>query len=129
MKRKDHTFLFEADDIAQAAREEAAYHEDRVSHWRERKDKALIRVKETIGAKVTTFPVTGGERVDVVVDYGDQSAWTEFQLATTKEKTHKDAAERFRVDERVYGTQVDKSYELDTDDVKHFRLGGDPREE
>jgi heme-degrading monooxygenase HmoA len=129
-KRSEHTFQFDANDIAVAAKWEAEYHESRIDHWSERAAVALETVKGTIGAKVTEHPVSSGPpQVQIVVDYGDPDAWREYQLAFAKIGTHREAAERYRTDERVYETQGVRTYELDADDVHHFRLGGQLREE
>ena len=128
-KRDEHTFRFSAAQISEATRAEAEYHEARLEHWKERRDASLERVEATIGAKVVRHLQSGGEVVDVVVDYGDPEAWREFQLAERKISTHGRAAEEFRVDERVCGSQGDRTYKLDVGDVQHFRLGGEPRED
>lgn len=128
-KRDEHTFEFQASEIAQAAKAEADYHESRVDHWEERAATALVTVKSTIGAKVEEHPVTSGPpQVQIVVDYGDSAAWREYTLAHQKANQHREAADRYRTDERVYGTQQ-RPYELDTNDVHHFRLGGQARDE
>lgn len=128
-KRSEHTFQFKAFEIAEAAAIEAAYHEERLEHWQHRSAEALVIVRETVGAKITERHVTGGTEVDVVVDYGDPEAWREYQTAFGKIRSHREAAERYRTDQRVYETQNVRVYELDTDDVHHFRLSGEPRED
>lgn len=129
-KRTEHTFQFTADRIAGAALTEAMYHEDRLEHWKVRAVDALSTVKETIGAKVIEREQTNGTVADVVVDYGDAEAWREYQQASNKIVRHRAEADRFRTDEQVYGTQdPSRIYELDTDDVHHFRLGGQERED
>lgn len=127
--RTEHKFQFKASEIAAAARAEAEYHEGRVSHWAARRDAALARVTETARVKVTEMQVTGGTQANLVIDYGDPEAWHEYQVAYQKVQSHTAAAERYRTDQRVYATQADRAYELDTDDVHHFRLGGQPRED
>jgi hypothetical protein len=129
VKRDDHTFQFSAAVIAGAAQAEAKYHEERLAYWEAEYEASIQTVEATIGAKVVRRDVTGGQQVDVVVDYGDAEAWAQTQRAFGKIRAHRDAAERFRTDERVYRTQGDRTYELDTDDVHHFRLGGQPRED
>lgn len=129
-KRNEHTFQFKANDIAYAAKAERKYHEQRLEHWKERRDKALEKVKTTIGAKVTEIEGTGGHKdVQVVVDYGDKESWSEYQTATRKIASHEKAIQDYGVDERVYGSQANRLYDLDTADVAHFRLGGEPRED
>lgn len=148
-KRSEHTFQFSARQIADAAQAEAEYHEGRIEHWQAREAAALEIVKGSIGAKVVEQEMTNGKQVSVVVDYGDPEAWKEYQLAHGKVGTHRSAAERFRTDERLYRTQHPEGtlivgqdaesatyasaggtvYDLDVDDVHHFRLGGQPRED
>lgn len=128
-ERNNHKFQFSASQIARAAQAEAEYHEQRIEHWREREQAALARVEATIGASVTKHEVTGGTAYGLNATVGDREAWTELQLAERKIRSHQDAADRYRTDHRVYSTQDDRAYELDTDDVHHFRLGGQPRED
>lgn len=128
-ERSAHKFEFSARQIAEAAAAEAAYHEDRVEHWRERYETAAARVRKTVSAKVTETEATGGvKHLSVSIDYGDPEAWNEATLAHRKMQEHRTAADRYRTDERVYGTQRDRPYDLDTEDVHHFRLGGQERE-
>lgn len=128
-KRNEHTFEFAALEIAEAAATEAQYHEGRVEHWRGRGEAAVLIVRETIGAKVVERHVTGGTEIDVAVDYGDPEAWREYSLAVRKVRSHTEVAEQMRSDQRVYETQGDRRYELDTTDVFHYRLNGAPRQE
>lgn len=129
MKRTEHTFEFPATRISEAAHDEAEYHEQRLKYWQGEYEDAILIVENTISAKVVRRDITGGNTVDVAVDYGDQAAWQQAQRAFRKIATHREAAEQFRTDERVYGTQMGRIYELDIADVHHFRLGGNPREE
>lgn len=126
--RSEHRFEFSAREIAAAATTEAGYHRTRIAHWTERQSAAVERVRETITAKLTKHEVTGGERWAATIDYGDPGAWEELNLAASKIETHRHALDRYETDARVYGTQGDRPYELDTDDVHHFRLGGQARE-
>ena len=134
-KRDEHSFQFSASQIAAAAGVEADYHEKRILYWQEQMDAAYKRVEATIGAKIQQQPVTGGWRADVVVDYGDPAASRRLNEAGGKVQKHREAAERFRTDALLYGTQVgstkfgDRVYDLDTTDVHHYRLGGGPRED
>lgn len=73
--------------------------------------------------------MTGGKRADVVVDHGDPSAYKRMQEAFEKIGNHREAAERYETDARIYETQRDRTYELSADDVHYFRLAGEPRPE
>ena len=128
-KRTEHSFQFKASEIAAAAGEEAKYHEDRVRYWRDEFEKSYKVVESTIGAKIMKRSVTQGELFDVQVDYGDPVAYRRMSESQAKIQKHLDQAERLRTDEKVYSTQGDRSYELDTSDVHYYRLGGGPRED
>lgn len=126
--RSEHRFEFKASEIAVAAKSEAEYHRARVAHWKERQDAAVGTVQGTISAKLTKQEVTGGQRWAATVDYGDFEAWQELQLAASKIEHHLQELDRYETDARVYSTQGERPYELDTSDVHHFRLGGQKRE-
>jgi hypothetical protein len=128
-KRMEHTFQFKASEIAAAAKAEADYHEDRAAHWQIEYDHNIGTVEATIGAKVTRRAVTMGEKLDVVVDYGDPEAWAQVRRANQKMRQHREEAEQFLADHYLYATQGDRVYDLDTADVHHYRLGGGPRDE
>jgi hypothetical protein len=132
-ERSNHKFQFKASQIAKAAQAEAEYHEERLAHWREREDAARAKVEDTATVRISKHEVTGGNQYNANVDFGDREAWQELLLASEKVQSHGREAERFRSDANVYGTQYDggdrdRVYELDSDDVHHFRLGGEPRE-
>lgn len=128
-QRNEHLFQFNAIRIAAAASDEADYHEDRLQFWKDEYDKAVEVVENTIGAKVEKRNVTGGYTVDVVVDYGDPADYRQMKRAFEKMNDHRDAAERYRSDQKVYETQADGVYLLDTNDVHYFRLGNEERED
>jgi hypothetical protein len=122
MSRQDHEFEFEAGVIADAAAARAAHHEEREAYWQVEYDRAVARVRETVGAKVVEQEVSGGKRAEVVVDYGDPSAYRRMQEAYSKIASHRDAARAFRSDESVYESQRGRLYELDLADVHYFGL-------
>lgn len=122
--RKDHTFSFQADVISSAAGRLADYHEERLTYWRAEYDKAVAVVKATAGVKIQEVQVTGGYRVDIVVDYGDPAAYRRFQEAYAKIQSHSDSAKRYRSDQVIYGTQGTKVYDLDASDVYFYELDG-----
>lgn len=128
-ERNDHKFEFRANVIAGAARNEARYHRERIDHWTERRDQAKAKVASTISAKLIEQPMTGGMGYSVIADYGDREAWDELQLAQQKISTHRLAAERHESDAEVYGSQGERPYMLDAEDVHHFRLSGRKRED
>lgn len=128
-KRDEHTFQFTAERIAAAAAEEGAYHRTRLACWQDELRTATDRVQETASIKIEEQPITGGFRPVVSVDYGDPAAHARMQDAYGKVQSHREAAERFETDATVYGTQQGRVYELATDDVHYYRLGGGNRED
>jgi len=88
-------------------------------------------ISSIAGARIelTKFPVTGGDRIDLDIKYGDASEYRRMQEAFNKAEAHRKAAERYRTDQRIYGSQNGRTYELDAEDVHHFRLGGERRED
>ena len=126
--RQEHEFHFSAAVIAKAATEEAQYHREREAYWRSEYETSIQRVKETAGVKFIEREVTGGKRIDIVVDYGDPAAYSRMQESFNKIESHMGAAERYESDARVYGTQS-RSYTLSPEDVHYFHLGGEPRSE
>ena len=128
-KRNEHTFQFKANEIAEAAMKQAIYHEQRLNYWKKEYDSAVRIVEKTIGAKLVKHRLTRGYRIDVVVNYGDPSAYSRLQEAFTKIGTHSESAEQFRSDQQVYKTQGGRLYELALDDVQYYHLDGRVQEE
>lgn len=129
MARKEHSFQFHASQIAEAAKREAEYHEDRATYWAGEMETAYDVVERTMGVKIVKQQHTGGWSPSVTVDYGDPAAYSRMQGAGAKVQSHQKAAEQFRTDEKLYGTQGDRVYDLDVTDVHYYRLGGGSREE
>lgn len=126
--RLEHHFGFAAGEIAAAADLEAEYHEERRAYWQGQYGLAKVKVQESAGVRFVEQEVTGGTRMDLVIDYGDPNAWKLMQEAWTKMIAHREAAERFRSDAALYGSQdPGRTYELSSDDVHYFRLGGGRR--
>lgn len=128
-KRNEHTFQFKANQIAEAAEKQALYHEKRLAFWKKEYDHAVVIVEKTIGAKLIRQRVTGGYRIDVVVDYGDPTAYKRLNEAFEKMESHRESAEQFHSDHQVYSTQADRSYEMALDDVQYYHLDGREQEE
>jgi len=127
-ERGKHLFQFHASKIANAASEEAQYHEARIRYWTGELETSTKRVEETAGVRVQRVEVTGGWQPSVVVNYGDPSAYARMGESARKIQEHHKARERYLSDAALYFTQ-DRVYELDADDVAHFRLNGRAREE
>lgn len=125
MKRNEHLFQFTGKQISGAADAEAKYHLERLEYWKGEQDKAAAKAK-TAGVEVREYDVTGGKRVDVVLD---PTVSTRLQECANKIASHRKAADQFRIEAITYGTQAERSYELHGDDVIYFRLAGSERPE
>jgi hypothetical protein len=129
MLRAQHAFEFKASEIANAATAEAQYHRERMLFWSDAYGKAITTVQATAQVEFKEYEVTGGTRMDAVVNYGDPAAWKRAQEAWAKMHEHRLAAERLRTDAALYGSQGERVYELNSDDVHYFRLAGETRVE
>ena len=127
--RAEHRFQFNANMIALAAKAEAEYHWGRMTFWSDAYGKAITEVQATARVEFKEYEVTGGTRMDAVVNYGDPAAWKRAQEAWSKMHEHRLAAERLRTDAALYGSQGERVYELNSDDVHYFRLAGETRVE
>ena len=126
MQRNSHLFQFSASRIHDAARAEAEYHAGRITFWKDEQEKAIAKAKEA-GVEIREYDVTGGKNVEVVLD---PSVSNRLQQCSNKIRSHQEDADRFQIEADAYGSQQEgKFYEMDPDDVVHFRLAGGPREE
>jgi hypothetical protein len=124
-KRHEHLFQFTGAIIAAAAQAEYAYHKDRLQYWNIAMGLAIESAKNA-GLKVEEYAVTGGKRVQMVVDPSIQGRLNECGAKIDK---HRTAADHFQIEASTYVTQSERSYELQPDDVIYFRLAGNPRED
>lgn len=124
-KRTEHLFQFTGRQISAAAQAEHDYHKDRLGYWKGRQDVAADRAREA-GVEVREIDVTGGKRIDVVLD---PTVTAELYLCSTKISSHRTAADQFQIQAATYGSNAERSFELHPDDVIYFRLAGGPRDE
>lgn len=123
MKRNGHEFQFNGKQIADAATVERDYHRERLAWWQAEQEKATALAKEK-GVETREYDVTGGKRVDIILDPNVQTRLTE---CSNKIYAHRMAADRFQIEAAAYGTQTERVYQLDPDDVIYFRLAGGAR--
>ena len=124
MRRSTHTFQFTGEQISKAAEAEYVYHDDRADWWEEAYATAIVDAKAK-GVQIREYDVTGGKRADIIIDPSVQGRVTESQM---KRQSHRKRADDFQIEAATYGSQSDRMYELDGDDVMHFRLAGGERE-
>lgn len=123
--RNKHTFQFSGSQLSKHASFEAEHHAKRAAWWNTEYEKALAHAKE-LGVQVREYDVTGGKRAEVCLD---PSVSTRINEAAQKRMDHQKRAETLALEAEAYDTQKDRVFELDSDDVQHFRLVGGPREE
>lgn len=121
-KRTDHTFQFTGLQISQAAKNEAEHRLARAAWWDAEYTKAVAKARE-LGVQVEEYDVTGGKRAQIVINTEVQTRITE---AMNKRNDHQKQAERLLIAAQSYGTQKDRAYELDAEDIQFFRLVGKP---
>lgn len=125
-ERKKHLFQFSAKQISEAAKVEAAYHDQRAGWWNSEFEKAVEAAKAA-GLRVEKYAVTGGERAQMVIDPTLQNRINECE---NKRSSHQKLAEQLTIEAASYATQHEGMvYALDHEDVQHFRLAGGPRED
>jgi hypothetical protein len=125
-KRKEHVFRFTAKQIAEAATVESKYHSERAAWWNAEYEKAAAEAKAK-GVEIRHYQVTGGVRPQVTID---ASVSNRLEEAARKRTDHTRQADQFKVEAATYGSQpADLQYDLDGEDVMHFRLAGGEREE
>jgi len=125
MKRQEHLFQFTGKQISRAARTEHDYHIERMEWWKIEQKKAIEATKEK-GVEVREYDITGGKAVQVITDPSLSMRLTD---CANKLNSHRKAADDFKIQADCYGTQPERTYELQPDDVIYFRLAGGPREE
>src|SRR5689334_14627592 len=108
MKRSEHTFQFLGQQISDAAKAEHHYHAGRLEFWKAEQDKAADKARES-GVEIREYDVTGGKRVDVVLD---PTVASRLQECANKINSHRAAADRFSMEAAAYGTQPSRAYEL-----------------
>lgn len=123
MKRNEHTFQFTGKQIATAAREEFGYHYDRLMFWNKEHEKAIATAKAS-GVDIREVGITGGKRVEVILDPSVQNRLNE---CASKIATHRQAADKYQIEAASYATQESRVFELHPDDIVYFRLVGGPR--
>ncbi len=125
MKRSEHTFQFTGKQISEAAYSEYLYHQSRLDYWIEEQEKAIVKAKAS-GVDVREYDVTGGKQVNIVVDPEVNSR---LQICAQKINSHRSSADKFKIEAAAYGTQAERVYECQPDDVIYFRLAGGVRDD
>jgi hypothetical protein len=123
-KREKWLINAKAADLLKCCEERMKYHMERVKFWETQQVIAEKALKET-GIKLTSHPVTGGNRTDVQLDPTMSNRVSECQ---NRLKENRQSVDRFRAYRAFFyqaGKETpDKTFDLNADDVLYFNLAG-----
>jgi hypothetical protein len=116
--RSGWTFTYQAPHLQEASKERKEYHERRIKFWTSEKKKAEKEVRDH-GIDFRDYPVTGGSRLEAVIDPGLAKRYTESERKLKKHKVLVEEYDRF---ERAFAGHSSEEYQLDIDDMTFFGL-------
>jgi hypothetical protein len=125
-KRRDWAFPFTVSALVGACEKRLAYHEERLAFWNAAAAAADADLRAH-GIELRDYPVTGGQRVEAVLDPGRHSRYAECQ---GKQREHRARADEYRaylVGLACAGTT--DTYDLDADDIVWLGLADMGEEE
>lgn len=120
-QRRDWTFIYTVEEVANAAEAKAKYHAEREAFWEREKEEVVAAIRES-GLEVRGHKVTGGERAEVVLDPTLAKRLDECQNKLTG---HQSSGEEYRGWHSVLRVAVEREedrLELDHEDVRYFGL-------
>jgi len=118
MLRNELWFSYAGGVLASACADQVTYHEERLEFWEAEQGQAEARLRES-GVEFRVRPVTGGERLDAVVDPQRQARLNECYA---KVEQHRRQVEDFQRWQRSFETNSEAAFELDAEDVAYFGL-------
>ena len=116
--RSEWTFTYQAPRLMEASKARKEYHEKRLEFWTREKKKAEKEVRDH-GIDFRDYPVTGGSRLEAVIDPSLAKRYTESER---KLKKHKAGIEEYDRFERAFAKHSSEVYQLDIDDMAFFGL-------
>lgn len=118
MSQRSHWhFLFSGKEVAEAAAKKATYHRERLEFWKLEADLAESKLREK-GVEFRSYPVTGGEQLNVVLDTDLQKR---LQECKSKVRDHETELRRYEL-WGVACARVHGELGLDCDDIEYFGL-------
>jgi hypothetical protein len=121
--RSSHTFQFSGRAISEAARVESDYRLSRAKWWAGEYEAAVGKAQQA-GLRVEKYQITGGTRAQMVIDPTLQARISECE---SKRSEHQRMGDQLAIEAATYATQPDRMYELNSEDVMHWRLAGGER--
>jgi hypothetical protein len=123
-KREKWLINAKAVELLKCCEERMKYHTERVKFWLSQQTIAEKALRDT-GIKLTSLPVTGGNRTEVQLDPTMSKRVSECE---NRLKENKQSVDRFRA-YRAFFDQArketpEKAFELNADDVLYFNLAG-----
>lgn len=118
-RRDDWVFTYEANVLMDSAKQQADYHRERHQFWNREESAAEADLKAK-GLTLRDFAVTGGARIEAVVD---QSIGNRYYEAKRKREDHEHRlAEYERWMRALAGVTTRTELTLDIEDVAFFGL-------
>jgi hypothetical protein len=116
--RDEWKFRYTCSDLIAPTEAKAKHHRERETFWTGELEKAKEKVRSG-GAVVREHPISGGTRMQVMIDPEVQGRANE---CAEKVRSHRESAEEYERWLRVFRGNGDASVELDAKDVEFFGL-------
>ncbi len=117
--RNDWSFDYSSEDLMKAVREKIEHHQTRLEWWEKDREGVKQAIRE-LGIDLREFPVTGGNRAELVVD---PVQLNRLQEILSKIRGHERSLKEYRRYERALAQkQSQVSFALDIEDVQFFGL-------
>ena len=116
--RKDLKFSYTGTVLHKACEAKREHHAGRLGYWEDELAKAKD-VFKSAGVEIREYAVTGGTRLQGVIDPSAQQRMDECQGKVTE---HKDKTAEYDRWSRGFKANGDATFELDPDDIAYFGL-------
>jgi hypothetical protein len=117
-QRSTWQFTFTCQKVAAAAAAKAAHHRAREQFWTAQHAKAEEDLK-TKGVQMREQPITGGNRIEAVLDPGLAARVNECGVKRDK---HREQAEEYEAFQRALELNAEHEVRLDVQDITWFGL-------
>lgn len=118
MNRQNLKFEYTCRILLSFVQSKIDHEEERLVFWGGEYDQAKKLLKEA-GAQFREQPITGGTRVEIVIDPLLQRR---FDECATKVKEHENKLKQYERWKRVFRSNISETVELDMDDIEFFGM-------
>ncbi len=116
--RREWKFKYQASSLKDASQKRKQYHEKRLKYWTKEVERAEQELREH-GIDFRDFHVSGGNRLEAIIDPGLMRRYQESKRKLDKHKERIREYDRFV---RTFTRHSTEEYELDIDDMEFFGL-------